>query len=112
MKFEDALSQMRQGKKITHPDLGEDVYLQACRIGFCFDERPVEERPISIVKMKGEVIHADMNMGGGIDNMLYPGTLIFKNEVLDEIFKEPCKHGRFPQLNLLLIMSDDWEIRE
>jgi hypothetical protein len=105
MKFEEALTLMRQGKKITHSSLGENVYFQACRIGFMFDETPLEERPISIVKMFGDRQHPDMGTAGSIDDMLYPGTLIVKPEV----FKEPCKHGHFPQLNLFLVMADDWE---
>ncbi len=106
MKFEDALAQMRLGAKITHPTLDNDVYFQACRIGLMFHDTPKEQCPISIVKMKGNRQHPDMGTGGSIDDMLHPGTLIFK----DEVFERPCKHGYFPQLNLFLVMSEDWEI--
>lgn len=96
MIFEDALTLMRQGKKITHSSLGENVYLQACRVGLMFDDTPLEQRPISIVKMLGDRQHPDMGTGGSIP----------------EVFKEPCKHGHFPQLNLFLVISDEWEVIE
>jgi hypothetical protein len=108
MIFEDALAQMRLGKKITHKSLGDDVYLQACRIGFRFLEIPEDEWPIYVVKMKGECEHEDMG-SRNIDDDLIPGTLIFKDKVLDKIFEKPCKHGKLPQLELFLIMSDAWE---
>lgn len=107
MKFEEALSAMRVGAKITHPRHFEsDVYFQACKIGLMFSETPIEDQSLSIVKMKGEYIHEDMGMGDSIDNMVYPGTMLIKEKYLEK----PCKHGNFPQLNLLLIMSDEWEI--
>lgn len=109
MKFEEALAHMREGKKITH-DLIQDndgennVYFMSCRVGFKFCDIPVESWPISVVKMKGEYKHADMG-AGSIDNMFHPGTLMVKEEFLEK----PCKHGVMPQLNLLLIMCNDWE---
>ncbi len=108
MKFEDALLQMRLGKKITHPSFEKDVYFQACRVGLIFDKTPLEQRPMSIVKMKGECQHPDMGVGGGIDDMVYPGTLIIKDKFLDK----PCKHGITPQLCLFLVMSDEWMVIE
>ncbi len=111
MKFEEALVLMREGKKITHKSLGEDVYFQACRVGFVFENVPFEEQPISIVKMKGECQHTDMfplGVGDGIDGLTYSGTFIIKKEFLEK----PCRHGNFPQLNLLLVMADNWEIVE
>lgn len=105
MKFEEALKAMRDGAKITHHYFEDDVYFQACRIGIIFDDSPKEDWPISIVKMKGNNQHPDMG-GGSIDDMLRPGTLMFR----DEIFEKPCKHGYGPQLNLYLVMSDEWEI--
>lgn len=107
MKFEEALSHMRQGKKITHESLGENVYLMACRVGFMFDDTPFEERPISIVKMLGDRQHPDMG-SGSIDDIVYPGTMVINPKV----FENPCKHGHFPQLNLLLVMADDWQVIE
>ena len=92
MKFEEALTLMRQGKKITHSALGDNVWLQACTVGFLFDETPLEQRPISIVKMLGDCEHPDMRPD------------------FDEVFKEPCKHGYNPQLNLFLVMAEDWEL--
>ena len=115
MKFEDALREMRMGAKITHKYLGEDVYLMGCYRGFpsfyddngnlveeTFEQK--KERGMSIIKMKGEYAHEDMGMGI-IDDMVHPGTLIIKEKYL----QPPCKHGNFPMLNLLLIMSDAWE---
>lgn len=106
MKFEEALILMRKGKKITCSGLGENVYLQTCRLRFITDETPIENCPISIVKMLGDEEHPDMRPRVDIDDMIYPGTLILK----PEIFEKPCKHGHFPQLNLFLIMAEDWEI--
>lgn len=110
MIFEDALAQMRLGKKITHPSLEEGVYFQACRVGFDFLDIPREEWPISVVKMKGEFEHEDMGHRGSIDDDLIPGTLILKAESVKKIFEKPCKHGKLPQLELFLIMSDQWEL--
>jgi hypothetical protein len=107
MKFEEALAAMRTGKKIRHPHFESDVYFQACRIGFIWDDTPIQERPISIVKMRGDNQHEDMG-GGSIDDIVHPGTLVIKEKYLEK----PCKHGNFPQLNLLMIMLDDWEILE
>lgn len=89
MKFEDALIQMRQGSKITHPFLEEDVYFQACRVGIIFDDRPQDSWPISIVKMKGDRQHPDM---------------------WQQNIENSCKDAFGPQLNLFLVMSDEWEI--
>jgi hypothetical protein len=107
MRFEEALAQMRLGKKITHESLGDNVYLQACYMSI------MGERigGMSIVKMHGDKQHLDMGAGGGIDDMVYPGTLIIKESVLNEI-NNTCKHGNFPQLNLFIIMSEDWAIFE
>jgi hypothetical protein len=106
MKFEDALAQMRLGKKITHKFLAEEgeenVYFMACRVSLMG-----EYMGESIVKMKGEYQHEDM-MAGDPDHMCYPGTMRIREEFLEK----PCKHGRFPQLNLLLLMHDDWEVIE
>lgn len=101
MKFEEALAQMRLGAKITNPYLEDDVYFQACRISLMG-----EDFGVSIVKMKGDFKHPDMGCGS-IDDMLYPGTFILK----EEIFKT-CKHGYLPQLDLLLVMNEDWCLYE
>ncbi len=100
MKFEEAITLMREGKKIAHQSLGENVYLQACRVGLMFDETPFEDRPISIVKMLGDRQHPDMGTMGP-DDICFPGTMMVRSEVL----KEPCKHGNHPQLNLVLVMK-------
>src|SRR5690606_15347591 len=58
MKFEEALTQMRQGKKIRHPYFDRDEFLAACRVGFIGDDTtPLEEKPISIVRIKGDRQH-------------------------------------------------------
>lgn len=105
MIFEDALKQMREGKKIRHPHWEPDEYLMGCYVTFLnFDdtgnEKPLTPeqledaklRGMSIVKMKGEFKHPDMSPG--------------------RYREELCKHGLYPQLNLLLIMQDNWEVME
>lgn len=94
MKFEEALAQLRLGKKITHPYCEKDVYFQGCYVTLRFIDEPIEDaknRGMSIVKMKGETQHPDMC------------------PPLDECM-DPCKHGSNPQIDLLLLMSDDWEV--
>lgn len=90
MKFEEALTQMRTGAKITHPSFDDDTYLMSCKAGL--PGMAQEEYWLSVVKMKGDVQHPDM-IGG-------------------KAFEKPCKHGNFPQLNLLIIISDEWELWE
>ena len=107
MKFEDALGKMRTGAKITHPSFDDDVYFMACRVGFVGMPEPW---PLDIIKMKGDDTHEDMGRGK-IEDDFYPGTLIFTEEAKKKIFN-PCKHGHFPQLNLLLVMSEEWELWE
>lgn len=97
MKFEDALKAMRAGAKITSPFFEPDEYFQACKVGL-LGMLPSDDLPISIVKMKGVYIHPDMGMGGSVEH------------IPKDFDKPPCKHGNFPQLNLLLVMRDDWEI--
>lgn len=94
---------MRQGKKIRHPDFEPDVYFQACYviINPLFHPEGIEPfevvkaRGMSIVKMKGDFQHPDMGAG----NL----------EHLPKDFDKTCK---YPQLNIFLIMSDDWEVME
>lgn len=107
MKFEEALELMRTGKKITHPVFDSDVYFQACRIRFVFYETPLYEMQLSIVKMRGDRQHEDM-CSGNIDDMVYPGTMIVKERYLEP----SCKHGHQPQLDLFLVMSDDWKLKD
>jgi hypothetical protein len=89
MKFEEALTKMRNGAKIKNPFFEEDVYFQACRIGLIFDDSPKDSWPISIVKMQGDRQHIDMKPSHRCD-----------------------KHGIIPQLPLCLVMSDDWMVEE
>lgn len=107
MNFEDALIAMKSGAKITHPFFEADEYFQACRVKPIFGSEPLEDLPQSIVKMKGEFIHPDMN-STGVDDMVYKGTMIVKQEFLEK----PCKHGFMPQMNLFLLMSDAWVVVE
>jgi len=101
MIFEEALALMRKGKKIRHPSMPEDEYYMACRVSLHPDiSEPINvwEMPMSIVWMKSERKHDDMGIGS-----------------LDKLPKDwdkPCKHGHLPQINLLLLMRDDWELVE
>ena len=85
MKFEEALSLMREGKKIRHPFFENDVYFKICRSGLIWCDIHLSEFPISIIKMKGDRQHEDM--------------VTENNE-------------NFTQFPLFLIISDDWEIIE
>lgn len=98
MKFEEALTAMRAGAKIRHPSFEPDEYFMACRIGLMSCEI-LDDAPLSIVKMKGKYQHPDMGNGQSLEH-------------LPKDFDKVCKHGRCPQLNLFLIMDDDWEILE
>lgn len=93
MDFEEALFELRKGKKIRSPFFEDDEYLIGCYmtlpdiygddgklVSRSFDE--AKKGPMSIVKMKGKFIHDDT------------GT-----------------RGR-QTLDLLLVMRDDWEIIE
>lgn len=101
MKLEEALVELRNGKKIR-PIYGfeEDEYLMGCYVTFRYLKREILEsfeemkkRGMSIVKMKGEYKHPDM--------------VPFRYNSGEEV----CKHGLFPQINLYLLMQD-WEIYE
>jgi len=102
MIFEEALAALRNGAKIRSPFFEPDEYLMGCYVTLMFTPYDTIEdakaRGMSILKMKGDRQHPDM----GIDDFeRYPKDLL-----------TPCKHGYYPQLNLLLIMRDDWEIIE
>ena len=105
MKFEEALSALRQGAKIHHPHMPKDECLMGCYVGFpsfyddngnlvedSFEDQ--KKRGMSIVKMKGEYKHPDMR------SYNWPERQACCN---------PELHS-YPQLNLLMLMSDDWEI--
>ncbi len=99
MILEEALSKMRKGKKIRISYMPEDEYYQACRVSIHPDiSKPINiiEMPMSIVWMKGERQHPDMMHRW---NPYDPET-------------DPCKHGMLPMINLLWLMSDEWEIVE
>jgi hypothetical protein len=107
MKLEEALPLLREGKNIRHPTFEEDVYLMGCYMGM-IGEKKINKDPkmFSIVLMRGENMHEDEPFGRGIDSMLIPGTLIFK----EEFFKKPCKHGYTTQISILLLTMDNWEL--
>ncbi len=107
MKFEEALSALRNGKKIRHPIFPEDEYLAGCYVTLktIIDDdgkelvdslEDTKERGMSIVKMKGDRQHPDM---------------LPKNFPHRQPCCNPDLHS-MPQLNLLLVMSDDWEVLE
>ncbi len=96
MKFEEALAQLREGKKIKHPSFPNDEYLMGCYITIpkdIFDEEI--EKKISIVRMIKDKVHPHMKGSKSI----FPNC---ENHDLHQ----------YPQLNLLTIMCDDWEIIE
>lgn len=132
MIFEDALKAMREGAKIRHPSFANDEYLQACYVGFpdYYDDNGKlvtdtlehkKERGMSIVKMKGDRQHDSM---AGVLNYVAKIKRQLKQILTEEDFKKyhnvytEIEIGKifdndifqFPQLNLFLIMSDDWEI--
>lgn len=106
MKLEDALAAMRSGAKIWHPGMPEDEYYVACYIVIDLPifynngqqaNDPLEdakERGMSIAWMKSGKEHPEYRPKW---NMYDPKT-------------DPCKHGFHPMINLLWIMSDEWEI--
>lgn len=95
MIFESALKELRNGKKIRHPYFDKDEYLIGCYRGLPFVEESFEDkksRGMSIAYMKGDYLSPKMHPKFSIE---------CDNDIL-----------KYPQLNLLLIMSDDWEILE
>lgn len=104
MKFEDALSFMRHGAKIRCPFMPKDEYYIACYVSLRrelmtsdqWKEYMLSDKPVSICWMKGEHEHPDMRPKW---NPYDPKT-------------DPCKHGMAPMINLIWLMSDDWEMIE
>lgn len=97
MKFEEALTALREGAKIRHPSMPDDEYYMACRVSIRPDfTQPIriDEMPMSIVWMKDGKKHPDMDYRW---NSHDPKT-------------DPCKHGMAPMINLLWLMSDEWKI--
>ena len=108
MKFEDALKLMREGKKIRCSFMPDDEYYIACYVGlkniddFGNEVKPTPEefeesksRGMSICWMKGENIHSDMK-----PKYIFPQ---------DKCSINPQLHS-YPQLNLLYVMADSWDI--
>jgi hypothetical protein len=104
MNFEDALKLMREGEKIRHPNMEPDEYFRRCYVSFIGsppeDVEEMKARGMSIVKMKGDKPHPNMH-----------SRLPFL-EYVDLIEKYPFMREKlmWPTMNLLLIMSDQWEI--
>lgn len=113
MNFSEALEAMKAGKKIRHPTFEKDEYLMGCYLynkAAHFDKfgnfkrnltseelKEAKMGGMSIVKMKGDLQHPDM----------------FPHFKWDEPI--PCGHDelhRYPQINLLLLIRDDWEVVE
>lgn len=87
MKFEDALAQMRLGKKITHDSLGEDVYFKSSPPAF---EKNKKLLGYHVVKMRGDTPHEDM--------------------WLKKI--DGCGCHFYPTLNIQLLLNENWKILE
>ncbi len=114
MIFEEALSLMRQGKKIRHPYWEKDVHLKGCYVLLKnWDEfgnpippskeeiQEAQKGSMGIVKMDGEMQHDDM-VSDAIKNK-------------DPFFVPLCGNKdlhNYPQINLFYIMSDAWELYE
>lgn len=119
MKFEDALSQMRLGKKIRHPSFADDEYLSACIVGIIGDDKSFEQKDISIVKCKGDRQHDEM---AGVYYYVAKIKRQLKKILTDDEFKKYNNIWteidiakifdndifKYPQINLFLLMSDDW----
>lgn len=132
MKFEEALALLREGAKIWHPMFAEDEYLSGCYIGFpdYYDDNgnlvtetleQKKERGMSIVKIKGDRQSDEM---AGVSYWVVKIKRHLKNILSEEDYKK--YHNiytemdiakifdndifKFPQLNLLLIMSDEWKV--
>ncbi len=121
MKFEEALAALREGAKIWHPTFSDDEYLSVCRVGLIGDNTPLNEKPLSIVKIKGDR-QAD-EMAGRL-NYVAKIKRQLKNILTEEDYKKynniytemaisdifDKDFFKFPQLNLFLVMSDEWKI--
>ncbi len=97
MRFEEALAVLREGAKIWHPSMPDDEYYMACRVMLhpsISEPINVNDMPISIVWMKDGKEHPDFRPKWDMYN---PKT-------------DPCKHGMYPMINLLWLMSDEWKI--
>lgn len=134
MKLEEALKLLREGKKIHHPTFSDDEYLSGCYVGFpdyiddngnlikdTFEQR--KERGMSIVKMKGDR-QSDEIPGKSCyiakikrqlkeilsDNDYKKYHNIYTEIQIGKIFDNDI--FKYPQLNLFLLMSDEWEVIE
>lgn len=99
MILEEALTALRNGAKIRHPTMEPDEYFQACIVGIIHCDIP-EDAPISIVKMKGDNVHIDM----------VPRLPFYEHTDLIDKYPFLREKITFPTINLLLIMSDEWEV--
>ncbi len=121
MKFEEALSALREGKKIRHRTFADDEYLQACRVGIKGCDFYNQDLPLSIVKMKGDrqademagVLNYVAKIKRQLKAILTEEDYKKYHNVYDEIQISKIFDNdifKYPQLNLLLVMCDDWEI--
>jgi hypothetical protein len=122
MNFEAALSAMRAGAKIWHPTFSNDEYLMSCRLGYIGDDiTPLNEKPISIIKIKGNNQSDDMD---GVLNYMFKIKKQLRKILTENDYKKYINaHAeseiekifdknifKFPQLNLFLVMSNKWTI--
>ncbi len=121
MKFEEALTALREGAKIWHPTFADDEYLGVCRVGFAGDDTPLHEKPLSIAKIKGDCVADEMagksNYVGKIKRQLKKILSeedykkyhnVYTEMDIADIFDNDI--FLYPQLNLFLVMSDKWKI--
>lgn len=124
MKFEEALVALREDKKIWHPTFADDEYLCGCYVslpGEDFEEIK-KTRDISIVRIKGDRQHDCMT---GKFNYVVKILRDLKKVLTEEDYKKYHKDlgtqieiskifdedvFMYPQLNLFLVISDEWEI--
>ena len=122
MNFEQALSAMRSGAKLWHPTFANDEYLMSCRMGYIGDDiTPLNEKPISIVKIKGDKqsdeMYGALNYVSKIKKQLR--KILTENDYkkyinvhaeneIEKIFDNNI--FKWPQLNLYLVMSNKWTI--
>ncbi len=129
MKFEEALTALRQGARIRHPTFADDEYLAGCYVTLktIIDDDGKEliddaqERGMNIVRVKGDWQHDSM---GGKLNYVNKIKRQLKNILTEDDYKKYHNLNvdmyiadifdndifAYPQLNLFLVMADDWEI--
>ena len=97
MLFEEALTHVRNGKKIRSPFFKEDEYLMAVYFNFGSTDKDLENENYRVMRL--------IRVIGDVPQMVDPVLKKFPKDCESELHI-------YPQLNLLLIMRDDWEIYE